>query len=104
MTKLPYSKLEKLLSIVSFTIICLAYFFLFIGISTNEDRSFMIGFLTFLYIFLLLFEYYPQTTNLVTSRKYNSSSEEDKRSMEHNIRLFVSALRCILSISHIFLL
>lgn len=104
MSKLPYSKMEKLLNLVSLAVICLAYFFLFIGFSTKEDRIFVLGLLTFLYIFLLLFEYYPQTTNLVTSRKYNSGSENDKRIMEHKIRLVVSALRCILAISHIFLL
>ena len=104
MFKLPYSKLEKLLGLVSLTIICLTYFILFIGFSTRVDNIFIMALLTFLYIFLLLFEFYPQTTNLVTSKKYNSSNEEDKRIMEHKIRLIVSSLRCILAISHIFLL
>ncbi len=104
MFKLPYTKLEKILNLGGIIVICLAYVLMFLGFYSQEDSIFVLVILSLLYIFLLLFEYYPQTTNIVTSKKYNNSNEDDKRAIEHKIRLVVSALRCILAISCIFLI
>lgn len=97
MKALPYSKVEKILSFGSFFTLCTAFLLYFFTAHNEQNLLLPLILLTFFYILLFLFEYFPQTTNVVTSKKYSNATLKEKDALEHRLRFLVCLTRLLLS-------